>query len=145
MLEDTETEQVNDESAETTYHILHHQVPPSVPPSPEGSRTLDLVVTSEKPSRSSPSPQIQSQQSGSTSKSCRTVRGRNVAEDHPDTDTGLTASPQTVREILQQQRKSPDRQTHDAAAGTGGSGAFHVLSPLARFSQRCTFTSSDEE
>lgn len=115
MLEDTELDQINDESAETAYHVLHHQVPPSVPPSPEGSRTLDLVITSENPTHPSASPQ----RSGSTSMTCRPVREivfqqGNIAEDHSDTNAGLSASPQTVTGILQRHRKSPDPQKHTA-------------------------------
>ncbi|MCI4387860.1 hypothetical protein PGIGA_G00078800, partial [Pangasianodon gigas] len=121
-LDDTEADQINDESAETTYHVVHHQVPPSVPPSPEGSRTLDLVVSSEKPTHPSPS-QNQPQQSGSSPSPCRAVREmllqqRNVPEDHPDTNAGHSASPQTVREILHQRQKTPDPQRHNATAGS---------------------------
>ncbi|XP_017342196.1 BEN domain-containing protein 2 [Ictalurus punctatus] len=111
-------DQINDESAET-YHVLHHLVPPSVPPSPEGSRTLRLVVTSEKPTDPSPSPQNQPQQSGSTSRPRGAVRKmlleqRKVPEDHPNTNTGHSASPQTVKEVFHHRRKSPDPQTHNA-------------------------------
>ncbi|XP_060793776.1 BEN domain-containing protein 2-like [Neoarius graeffei] len=118
-LDDPETNQINDESAETAYHVVHYQGPPSVPPSPEGSRTLNLV-TSEKPTHPSPAPQNKPQQSDSTSTPCRTVREmllqqRNVPEDHADTNAGHATSPQTMTEILQQCRKSPDPQTHNAA------------------------------
>ncbi|XP_017342193.1 BEN domain-containing protein 2 [Ictalurus punctatus] len=115
-------DQINDESAET-YHVLHHLVPPSVPPSPEGSRTLRLVVTSEKPTDPSPSPQNQPQQSGSTSRPRGAVRKmlleqRKVPEDHPDTNTGHSASPQTVKEVLHRRRKNPNPQTHNATVGS---------------------------
>lgn len=121
-LDDTETDQINDESAEMTYRVVHYQGPPSVPPSPEGSRTLNLV-TSEKPTHPSPSPQNQPQQSDSTSIPCRTVREmllqqRNIPDDHADTNAGHSACPQTMREVLQQCRQSPDPQTHNATTGT---------------------------
>ncbi|XP_026995543.1 BEN domain-containing protein 2 [Tachysurus fulvidraco] len=126
MLDDTEVDQINDES----YHVLHHQVPPSVPPSPEGSRTLDLIVTSEIPN--SPSSKNDPQQSGSISTACRGVRDvfleqQNIAEDHPETNAGHSSSPQTVRKILQQHQKSPDPQTH---GGTAGSRKFVIPSSV---------------
>ncbi|KAI5609263.1 hypothetical protein C0J50_6265 [Silurus asotus] len=118
-LDDTETVQINDESAETTYHVLHHQGPLSVPPSPEGSRTLKLVISSETPTCSSASPQSQTQQSASTTTPRRAVREmlfqqRNLSKDHPNTDAVLAASPQTMRKILQQHRKNPDPQRRNA-------------------------------
>ncbi|KAI5096220.1 hypothetical protein C0J45_14650 [Silurus meridionalis] len=122
-LDDTETVQINDESAETTYHVLHHQGPLSVPPSPEGSRTLKLVISSETPTCSSVSPQSQTQQSTSTTTPGRAVREmlfqqRNVSKDHPNTDAGHAASPQTMRKILQQHRKNPDPQRHNVNTGS---------------------------
>lgn len=132
MLDDTEIDQINDESPETTYHVLHRQVPPSVPPSPEGSRTLELFVTSEIPT--SPS-QNQPQQSGSTPTACRAVKEvllvqQNIAEDHPDTNAGLSASPQTVRKLIQQRRKNPDPQTHGENAGKAQHSSVFFTSPV---------------
>lgn len=115
MLDETDVDQIKDESAETAYQILHHQVPALVPPFPEGSRTLDLVITS-------PSPQSQPQQSGSSSTPHHTGREmlleqQNIPEDLPDTTAGHSASSHSNRGMLQQRHSSPDPQTHAAAAG----------------------------
>lgn len=121
MLDDTEAEQIHNESAETTYHVLQHEGPPSVPPSPEGSRTLNIIVTSENPARSSPSPQSQPRQSGSPSTPCRTVRKmllkqRDVAEDDSHVNSGHSSK--NAKEVLHQHQKSTDPQTYNVSAGT---------------------------
>lgn len=121
MLNETETEQINDQSAELPYCLLHHQAPPSVPPFPEGTRTEVFVVNSDKPTLPSPSPQNQPRQSSSTSTSHRPVRKmlvqqQDVSEDHLNTNAVHEESPQTVREVLQL-RKIPDPQTHHTTAG----------------------------
>ncbi|KAM9444825.1 BEN domain-containing protein 2 [Clarias gariepinus] len=131
MLDDTEAEQIHDESAETTYHVLQHEGPPSVPPSPEGSRTLNIIVTSENPARSSPSPQSQPRQSGSPSMPCRTVRKmllkqQDVAEDDSHVNSGHSSK--NAKEVLHQHQKSADPQTYNTSAA--GSRRFIIPSSV---------------
>ncbi|TTI46069.1 BEN domain-containing protein 2 [Bagarius yarrelli] len=110
MIDDTEIDPTNNATDETTFHVFNHPVPPSVPPSPEGSRTLDLVISSEIPS--CPSPQNPPPLSNSILASRHTVRDvlleqQDVVEDHPDTNAGHSASPQTARKNFQRHQKFP--------------------------------------